>query len=335
MAVERNEASDDHPSASAPEISVVIPTRDRWELLQTTLLSALGQEDVELEVIVVDDGSVDETPARLMQCDDPRLVVLRNAESQGVAGARNRGIKSARGRWIAFLDHDDLWAPSKLRAQIDHAAEEEADFAYSAVVVVDSDCVPLRTLRPAPPQRLRAGLAAGSAVLPAGTSNVVARAPFIRALKGFDEHFAIFADWEMWIRMAWAGRPAALEDVHVAYRLNPETMTSLAVDCSSDLERMLRLHGPPRLNRRSAATYAARWKANALRRRGRRLPAAREYLLSAVRTGRPEMLARAVAVLAGERVMGLRNAQSRTEVNWLAPYRSSPTPGRRRAPDHA
>ena len=82
-----------------PDVSVVIPTRSRWHLLSGAALpSALEQEDVELEVIVVDDGSEDETPARLRELADPRLVVIRHETSRGVAVARNAGISAARGR---------------------------------------------------------------------------------------------------------------------------------------------------------------------------------------------------------------------------------------------
>src|SRR5436190_21061432 len=98
-------------SVDAPEVSVVIPTRDRWDLLRTTLGGALGQRRVSHEVIVVDDGSADETPTRLAEVSDPRLRTVRLGRSMGAAAARNRGLAEARGDWVAFLDDDDVWAP--------------------------------------------------------------------------------------------------------------------------------------------------------------------------------------------------------------------------------
>ena len=84
------------PMPDRPEVSVVIPTRSRWHLLSTAALpSALEQEDVEVEVIVVDDGSSDETPERLAAHDDPRLLVIRHDESQG---RRGRSQRRHRGR---------------------------------------------------------------------------------------------------------------------------------------------------------------------------------------------------------------------------------------------
>ena len=91
-----------------PEVTVVIPTSNRWQLLSTcALASADAQVDVDHEVIVVDDGSSDETPARLAERHDVRVV--RHRTRLGVSRARNSGIAAARGEWIAFLDDDDLW----------------------------------------------------------------------------------------------------------------------------------------------------------------------------------------------------------------------------------
>jgi glycosyltransferase involved in cell wall biosynthesis len=88
-------------------VSVVIPTRDRWPLLADTLASALAQEGVGLEVVIVDDGSASTMPVGTT-FDDPRVRTVRNEVSLGVARARNRGIEAARGEWVALLDDDDV-----------------------------------------------------------------------------------------------------------------------------------------------------------------------------------------------------------------------------------
>jgi glycosyltransferase involved in cell wall biosynthesis len=90
----------------------VIPTRDRWPIFRAhALRSALAQEDVSLEVVVIDDGSTTPPPG----ISDRRVRVLRNPVSRGVAEARNRGVADARAPWVAFLDDDDVWSPRKLR----------------------------------------------------------------------------------------------------------------------------------------------------------------------------------------------------------------------------
>ena len=97
------------------EVTVVIPTRNRSRLLPVAVSSALGQEDVEVEVVVVDDASTDDTQKVLADLADERLEVVRLSSRQGVSRARNIGIAAAGAGWLAFLDDDDIWAPRKLR----------------------------------------------------------------------------------------------------------------------------------------------------------------------------------------------------------------------------
>jgi glycosyltransferase involved in cell wall biosynthesis len=122
---------DPNPIASAQgselrSVSVVIPTRNRAALVPAAVRSAFSQSEPPLEVIVVIDGpELDAecgTVAALRQVDDARLRVVQLAETAGGAEARNHGVRLARGRWIAFLDDDDLWLPDKLSQQLAHAA---------------------------------------------------------------------------------------------------------------------------------------------------------------------------------------------------------------------
>src|SRR6266576_355151 len=157
-----------------PDVSVIIPTRDRWELLSSlSLPSARGQEDLDLEVLVVEDGSTDETENRLRAIGDPRLVVLRSNTSTGVAGARNRGIAAARGEWLAFLDDDDLWSPRKLRSQLDVANATPADFVYTSTGVVDAGGEAIESQAAPDPATFHEQLLTWNVI--GGGSNVLAR----------------------------------------------------------------------------------------------------------------------------------------------------------------
>lgn len=201
---------------SRPDVTVVIPTRNRWDLLSRHgLRSALGQEDVEVEVIVVDDGSTDGTATRLAEADDPRLRVIRHEHSRGMAGARNAGIAAARSEWLAFLDDDDLWAPRKLRAQLDAARTNGAEFVYAAAVLVYDERVASFDVLPNESELLPALLE--SDVIPAGASNVLARTELVRRLGGFDERLLYSADWDLWIKLALAGRAAVCDEILVAH----------------------------------------------------------------------------------------------------------------------
>src|SRR5688500_12055006 len=97
---------------SSPAVSVVIPTYNRAQFLPRAISSALSQEGVDLELLVVDDHSTDGTQQLLGTFGDPRLRTFRNERNEGVSRSRNWAIQEARGRWIAFLDDDDVWAPT-------------------------------------------------------------------------------------------------------------------------------------------------------------------------------------------------------------------------------
>jgi glycosyltransferase involved in cell wall biosynthesis len=269
----------------APEVSVVIPTRSRWHLLSSAALpSALEQEDVELEVIVVDDGSQDETPARLAELGDPRLVVIRHDASRGVAVARNAGIRAARGRWVSFLDDDDLWSPRKLRAQVDSADAAGAVFAYSA----------------------GGGLDAAWNVIWCGCSNVMARADVVGELGGFDERLVQLADWDLWIRLTLSGPAAATSEVLVGYVMHDESM--LLTDRREvfpEMDYLVEKHGSAAREHGVALDEAlfTRWVARGHRRAGRRAQAARTYLRGARRYRDFGAIPRALLSFAPERIV--------------------------------
>ncbi len=101
-----------------PQVSVVIPTHNRKNIVNDAIDSVLKQEPINYEVIVVDDGSTDGTKEYLESLDLPIRIVQK--ENAGVASARNEGIRTATGKYIAFLDSDDLWLPGILEAQIEY-----------------------------------------------------------------------------------------------------------------------------------------------------------------------------------------------------------------------
>src|SRR3989440_5325735 len=285
-----------------PDVSVIIPTRDRWELLSSlSLPSARGQEDLDLEVLVADDGSTDGTERRLRAIGDPRLVVLRSDTSAGVAGARNRGIAAARGEWLAFLDDDDLWSPRKLRSQLDVALATRADFVYASAVVVDERGRPIESHSAPEPATVRDQLLTWN-IIPEGGSNVVARTALVRELGGFDERLFHLADWDMWIRLAAVGRAAFVNETLLAYVVHAANLHGAQRDSGSDFLLMMSKHP---LNCPAARIARARWQAIGHRRAGRRFRAAREDLTAAVRYRNAGSFLRGVTVLLGERAMQL------------------------------
>jgi glycosyltransferase involved in cell wall biosynthesis len=103
----------------APRVSVLMTTYNGERFIAESIDSVLGQSFDDFELIVVDDNSTDNTRAILARYDDPRMRILHNATNLGVVGARNRGFAALRGAYVATLDHDDLWRPTRLRAGVD------------------------------------------------------------------------------------------------------------------------------------------------------------------------------------------------------------------------
>jgi len=286
----------------APKVSVVIPTRNRWPLLsRAALRSALTQEEIELEVIVVDDGSTDETPQRLAAAGvaDPRLRVVRHAASRGVAAARNAGIAAARGEWVAFLDDDDFWSPRKLRQQTDVAAAAGAEFVYAGVVSVDELGAAQYEFSLPDPAVLPLRILAAS-VLPAGCSNVVARTEVVRSIGGFDERLFQLSDWDLWIRLAWSCKAAACTDVLVGYLEHSENMLlSDSRDVTRELAYLDQKHAALRIAHGvdlDRVTFS-HWVAWGHLRRSRRLSAARVFFGSGIANRRRSDIALAAAFL--------------------------------------
>jgi glycosyltransferase involved in cell wall biosynthesis len=105
----------------SPTVSVVIPTYNQPALLLETLATVFAQTFTDYEVIIINDGSTDDTAAQLeplQQLHSPRLRVITQPNA-GIGAARNRGLDEARGKYVALLDHDDLWMPEKLAVQVE------------------------------------------------------------------------------------------------------------------------------------------------------------------------------------------------------------------------
>lgn len=282
---------------------MVVPTHNRSEQLRLALRGALGQEGVDVEVAVVDDGSADGTPELLAElaAGDPRLRVFRHETPQGVARARNRGIAEARGEWIAFLDDDDVWGPLKLRCQLDAARRRGADLVYGTYVSLDGRRRPVRVVRAPDPETLRQRLLRTNPV--GGPSTFMARAERVRAVGGFDERFAALADWDLLLRLAEGGTAARCDEVVVGYVEHGQNMMATK---GEQIERELAALAEKHASAARAAgvrfgdEWLADWRAMGLRKSGRRLPSALAYARRAAATRSAADLAKAAAVLVGD-----------------------------------
>lgn len=208
-----------------PEVSVVVPAYNAERTLGETLRSALSQTFSNLEVIVIDDGSADSTSQVAESTGDPRVRVVKVANG-GVARARNRGIREARGRFISFLDADDSWRLVKLQRQVAlMRAEPEVGLCFSAATRVDScGCpvapMPIREYRDYTEALLLHSMVAGC------ISSGLVRHRLALDIDGFDPSFSQSADWDFWLRLSRLTHFAPIAEPLVLYRTYPGNMSS-------------------------------------------------------------------------------------------------------------
>jgi glycosyltransferase involved in cell wall biosynthesis len=238
-----------------PSVSVVIPTRDRSPLLALTLRSALWQRGADEEIIVVDDGSSDETPQMVARVRDTRVRVIRHETSQGVSAARNTGIAEARGEWIAFLDDDDLWAPDKLALQLDAGRSTGRAWVYAGSVNIDLHNQVRGGSPPVSPERFMALLPSWNP-MPGGCSNIIVRAKALADVGVFDTSLHILADWELWLRLSRHERPACVPRPLVGYRVHPGNISLDARGVLAELHEVERRYG--RVDRARIVRHIAR-----------------------------------------------------------------------------
>jgi glycosyltransferase involved in cell wall biosynthesis len=262
--------------AGTPAISVVIPTKNRRRLLLRTLRTVRAQRGVDLEVVIVDDGSSDGSGDAVLALGDPRITVVRNERSGGVSAARNTGLERARAPWVAFLDDDDLWAPDKLAAQLAVAADEGAGWVCGGAVTVDRALRIVSGQMP-PSHEVLWQLPAFNSV-PGGGSGTVARTDLVRQVGGFDPVLSNIADWDLWIRLAAEAPLAAVPRPLTAYLRHPTSLSHDLTSVRDEFEHARRKHAGAREARGLAASSRTlEWFVHRQVQAGNRRAAARAY----------------------------------------------------------
>ncbi|MBJ7519146.1 MAG: glycosyltransferase family 2 protein [Solirubrobacteraceae bacterium] len=207
---------------STPLVSVVIPTKDRWTLLRRALSGVASQRDVELELLVVDDGSAGRAPADVLATIAQHGELLSNDGPRGVAAARNLGLDRARGEWVAFLDDDDVWAPDWLGSAVDAGVAGRAGLVAGAYWIVDRHGT-VTGAQPAPdPADIADALPYGNVI--GGPSMVLLETAAVRAVGGFETRLSALADWELWLRLSRRVACATVDRPLVAYTLHEGNM---------------------------------------------------------------------------------------------------------------
>jgi len=219
------------PDPTAPQLLVtaLIPAFNAEQTIERALDSVFGQGLASLEVIVVDDGSVDRTVDRVRAYRGGRVRLIPLAHNQGVSAAMNAGLQAARGEFIAFLDSDDAWHPGKLAPQLRLLCSDPAmTFATCRCLFINAAGVPYSDFGARPPglaaDQIWRALLAGSCV---AKPCVVARRRAIAAVGGFRPDLKVAEDQDLWIRLAAAGSVGFVDQVLVTVFEQRSSLTAV------------------------------------------------------------------------------------------------------------
>ena len=207
-----------------PNLSVGVPVYNGEATIAETLASILAQTYIDFELIVIDDGSTDRTAEIVARFDDPRLRLLR-FENAGLAASRNRAIAAARGRYLSFIDADDLWTPDKLADQY-HTLNNAPNAAvvYSFTDYIDAAG---NWLRSGGHIALN-GDALGHLLLTdflENGSNALIRRAACHHVNGFDESLPAAEDWDFFLKLAARYPFVCVPKPQILYRLTHSAMS--------------------------------------------------------------------------------------------------------------
>lgn len=243
MILQTETRTEENPKMIPPPIvSVVIPAYNVAAFIAETLDSVLAQTFTDYEVIVVNDGSPDTEALELSLAPYLERIVYLKQENRGAAAARNQGIARARGRFIAFLDADDLWLPEFLSAQLAFIKSGDYDLVYSdALLFGDSPLAGRTFMETAPSNGAVTFQSLISGQCNVITSGVVARRQKILDAGLFDEGLRNSQDFDLWLRLTRQGARAAYQRrVLLRYRFHED---SLSGDTLNRINRELRVLG--------------------------------------------------------------------------------------------
>ena len=184
------------------KVSVVMPVYNREAFVAEAIASVLAQTFTAFELIIVDDGSTDATPAIIARVDDPRVRVLRQSHA-GISTAMNTGVHAARGEYLARLDSDDLWRPEMLATQVallDQRPEIGAGYARVQRMEADGRLTPIIWgIAPPDPDDHLCSMLQGDFTC---NVTVVVRRACLERVGGYDPSLQPSEDWDLWLRVA-------------------------------------------------------------------------------------------------------------------------------------
>jgi hypothetical protein len=231
-----------------PKVSVVMPVYNGAKYLAEAIDSILAQSYCDYELIIVDDGSHDNSASIAAAYTDPRVRMVRQ-ENRGVAVSLNRGVALSRGEYIARMDADDVSDRGRLELQMAYLdANPACVLVGTQAILIDAGSHPLAPMpRPTRPDDIKRMLARGSSPFVHGS--VVFRKDAASSCGLYDERFRNAEDWALWAKMEHTGLMANLASTSYRYRLHPDA-------CTNQAPRFLKQHRKALANIYSAGLWS-------------------------------------------------------------------------------
>jgi glycosyltransferase involved in cell wall biosynthesis len=203
-------------------ISVVIPTCNRPRLLETAINSVINQTYNNIEIIIVDDASTDETKAVHIKYNDERISYIRVDKSKGGNFARNLGVKQSKGSYVAFLDDDDEWLPSKLSKQMQVFEKDESiGIVYTGADVIHTAYDTKYKITPQKMGDLSMSILTFNYI--GTTSSVMIKRELFDEAGGFDIKMPQLQDYDLWIRVCQLTKVGFLKESLIKYYVHAST----------------------------------------------------------------------------------------------------------------
>ncbi len=202
-------------------VSVVIPAYNRENAIARAIHSVIDQGVDNIEIIVVDDCSKDGTVKAIQSIDDNRIKLIQHEKNKGEAGARNTGVKAAKGAYVAYLDSDDYWLPGKLQAQIDYMdkAPDDIGGVYTLHERLYQNGKKSIGGYSSYPLDFRKMIVKGISISPGPT--FLFRKKLFDKVGDYDETAPLYVDWDWMLRFLKISKLGCIDKAYAVYEKNP------------------------------------------------------------------------------------------------------------------
>jgi len=225
------------------KISVIIPTYNRAHTLPRALQSVRNQNYDNIEIIVVDDFSNDNTELLMSKAENADIRYISHNQNFGPAAARNTGIKSATGEYIAFLDSDDIWLPNKLSFQLEILIKNGCKICGTQSIKINEDKQEI--IPQWYPEHIQAKSAALVTNMFLNTSSLIIERNLLNDYHSFDTSLTCFEDWDLLLRLGEKNKIVVTKDLHTISYISKilKQHKNTLIQNKTELKRLLHFNG--------------------------------------------------------------------------------------------